>query len=224
MSRKAIEGGAVTPRRIKVLVVDDHEVVREGLSSLLSRELDIQVVGALASAEQMIEQLDALAPDVIVLDHRLGGICGAMACEEIVRKRSSTAVLILTSSVDETVLISGLMAGARGFLLKTAEPLDLVAGIRAVAQGQSVVAPEALDVLLGWMRAIQSGNSEPGGLSPDELAVLTLAARGWKNEEIAKHLKVTGYAVKARFTGAKKKLRAHERSEVVLAGIRQGVI
>jgi DNA-binding NarL/FixJ family response regulator len=221
------KGGAcvdLDKRPIKVVVVDDHEIVRAGLLAMFSHEADIDVVGAFADAESAIANLDALEPDVVVLDFRLPGLSGAMACAEIVERRPSTKVLMLTSIIHDSVAYSCLRAGAHGFLIKNADTTDLVAGVRSVAEGQAVVAPEALDSLLRWARGFRPGTEDTERLKPQEIAVLSLAARGMKNREISRRLKVTETAVKTFLNGARKKLGARDRSEAVLIGIRSGVI
>lgn len=207
-----------------ILIVDDHEVVRAGLVALFSRASDLAVVGVAASAEEALPLLEQLEPDVIVLDYRLPGISGAIACAEILRRRPSTAVIVLTSAMDDGVLISCLSAGARGYLLKSAERSDLVEAVRVVAAGGSIVAPEALDNLLRWVRDAQPLRGNSNHLSPDEVAALSLAAQGRKNREIARLLKVNESSVRGYLNGARRKLGARERSEAVLAGIRRGVI
>jgi DNA-binding NarL/FixJ family response regulator len=208
---------------IKVLVVDDHEVVRSGLASILAREPDLDLVGALARAEDALAALDDLAPDVIVLDYRLDGMSGAIACSEIVAIRPSTKVLILTTSVENAVLVCCLAAGARGFLLKNADVAELVNGIRAVAAGGYAVAPEASEALARMIH--QSQLVTPADqLSPQEMTALSLSAQGWKNEEIARYLKITTGVLRTGLSGARRKLGARERSEAVLVGIRRGLI
>lgn len=209
---------------MKVLIVDDHEVVRVGLASVLAHADDLLVVGTLARAEDAIQQLDELSPDVVVLDYRLPSMNGAVACEKILQQRPGTWVIILTSAVDDAALISCLAAGAKGFLLKTSDTPDIIESIRAVARGVSVVAPEALDSVLHWIRQSANIGRDGDQLCPQEVLALSLVAQGRKNREIARHLHLTEGAVKTVLNGAKKKLGTRDRSEAVLAAIRRGMI
>lgn len=207
--------------QIRVIVVDDHEVVREGLFSLISRETDMTVVGSFRSAEDAIAALDERAPDVITLDHRLPGLSGAAAIGHIKRARPSTAIVMLTTYATEEVLSACLVAGARGYLLKCAPPNDIIRAIRAAASGDLVLSRDVQDRVISL---VEYGSKELRRLDPIELLTLSLVAQGKSNREVARNLGVSEGSVKTYLRGARVKLGATDRAEAVATGIRRGII
>lgn len=209
---------------IRVMVVDDHEVVRAGIAALLEREPDLEVVGTAGSGEEALELVDGLVPDVVVLDHRLPGMSGAAACREIVRRRPATSVVVLTTYLDDGVIHACLAAGAHAYLLKGASGSDLVHAVRAVARGEAVLAPQVVDRVLEWARRAKAIYQEGESLAPHELVVLSLAAQGMSNGEIATRLQMSERTIKAYLSSAMRKLGVTQRAQAVATGILRGLI
>lgn len=210
--------------RIRVMVVDDHEVVRAGVSALVERQADMLVVESLGSGEDAIEALQSARPDVVVLDQRLPGISGAATCREILRRRPATAVVMLTTFVDDAVVHACIVAGARAFLLKGTASDELIDAIRATARGESVLAPEIVGRVLEWARAARAIHGSGPSLAPHEVVTLAFAAQGMTNREIARKLGVSEGSAKLYLRSVMRKLGVRERSEAVATGIRLGVI
>jgi two-component system response regulator DevR len=177
-------------RSIRVLLVDDHEVVRLGLRSMLELEPDMIVAGEAADGASAIRQADALRPDVVILDVRMGEIDGITACREIKSRRPESAVLMLTSFGTDDAVIAALMAGANGFLLKNAGRAVLLQAVRTVAGGHSLLDPAVTRTVTGRLvdLANRSGPTEVAALSQREREVLTLVAEGLTNRAIADRL------------------------------------
>ena len=131
----------MTSTRIRVLLCDDHELVRRGLRALLEADLTLDVVGEAASADEAVERAGSLQPDVVVMDVRMPGRSGIEACRDIRSAREETRVLMLTSFADDEALFTSIMAGASGYVLKNIVGNDLVDGIRRVARGESLLDP-----------------------------------------------------------------------------------
>ena len=172
-------------RRVGVLIVDDHEVVRLGLRSLLGREKAIEIVGEAATAEEAVAQAERLRPTVVVMDVRLPDRSGIEACREIRAAAPDTRVIMLTSYADDEAVFASILAGASGYLLKQAGGLDLVRAIERVADGQSLLDPGVTEKVLEKVKRLASGQpDEVTSLSPQEQRVLALVAEGKTNKEI----------------------------------------
>jgi len=206
------------------MVVDDHEVVRAGIVSLLRREDDIEIVGSAESGERALELLHVLCPDVVILDHRLPGMSGAATCREITRRRPATSVVVLTTYLDDAIIHSFLTAGARGYLLKDVHSGDLLHAVRSVARGEAILGSKIVDRVVEWARRARSVCDESAMLAPHETLALSLAAQGLSNREIAVSMKLSSATVKFYLRTAMRKLGARQRAEAVAAGIRTGVI
>jgi NarL family two-component system response regulator LiaR len=211
-------------RQVRLLIVDDHEIVRSGLAALLSREPSILVIGALDSGESALEQMEELEPDVILLDYRLPGMSGSATCAEIVRTHPEVSVVILTTYVDEDIIHSCLVAGARGYVLKDATRKDLAHTVAAVARGESILAPQVTDKVVAWARRSKAIVEGRESLTPVESTVLALVAEGMSNPAIAGRLNVSAQSVKLTLRAIMAKLEVNKRSEAVAVGIRRGLI
>ncbi|HEX9774931.1 MAG TPA: response regulator transcription factor [Actinomycetota bacterium] len=211
-------------RPIRLLIVDDHEVVRSGLATLLEREPGIAIVGSLASGEETLAQLDELRPDVVLLDHRLPGMSGSAVCAEITRRKPEISVVILTTYVDDDVIHASLVAGARGYVLKDALGQDLIHSIRAVARGDAVLAPQVTDKVLGWARSSRALLEGHEALTPVEKTVLQLVSEGLSNPAIGERLNVSAQSVKLTLRSIMEKFDVSTRSQAVAVGIRKGLI
>lgn len=208
---------------IRVMIVDDHEVVRSGIVSLFKREPDLRIVGEATSGEQALVALQSLRPDVVLLDQRLPGMTGAETCREIVRRWPSTAVLILTSFASDEVIHSCLAAGARGYLTKSIETTDLPRAVRAVARGESILAPSVTERVIDWARRAKAAHVG-SSLSPREVEILSLLAEGMSNRELAGRLGMREATVKASVQATMRKLGVTRRWEAVAVAIDRGVI
>lgn len=201
--------------RIAVLLVDDHEVVRIGLRSLLAREGGIEVVGEAGSAAEAVAQAARVRPDVTVMDVRLPDRSGVEACREIRSVDPKIQVIMLTSYADEEAVFNSLMAGAAGYLLKQIRGQELVRAIRTVAAGQSLLDPAVTQKVLEKMKRLASGHQpdEITGLSAQERKVLALVAEGKTNKEIAVALRLSDKTVKNYLSHVFEKLNLSRRAE-----------
>ena len=205
----------MSARKIGVLLVDDHEVVRVGLRSLLSRERGIAVVGEAGTAEAAVAQAAALRPDVVVLDVRLPDRNGVEACREIRSADPRVHVIMLTSYADEEAVFSSILAGASGYLLKQIRGQELVRAIETVAAGQSLLDPAVTQMVLEKVQRLASGGQpdDVTQLSAQERKVLALVAEGKTNKEIAAALGLSDKTVKNYLSHIFDKLHLSRRSE-----------
>ena len=174
----------------RVLLVDDHEVVRVGLRSLLERHQQFDVVGEAGSAREAIQKTDVLKPDVVVMDIRLPGTSGIEACEQIVTKHPKVKVIMLTSYAEDEMLFSAIRAGASGYVLKQIGSDDLVKALEAVGRGEALLDPAVTQrVFQEVRRAVKNEEASAfSHLSQQEKHVLLLVSEGRTNREIAKQL------------------------------------
>ena len=199
---------------MKILLVDDHEIVRKGLRTLLEGQPDFQVVGEAGSAAEAVRRVGFDSPDVVVLDVRLPDGSGVEACRDIRSEFPDVKVLMLTSYADEEALMSAILAGASGYLLKRIDSLALVEGIRRVGEGESLLDPEMVSQLFSAVRG-GNGTSDPllGKLSDQERRILDLIAEGMTNRQIAEHLFLAEKTVKNYVSNLLTKLGMSRRSE-----------
>lgn len=206
----------MSSRRIAVLLVDDHEVVRYGLRSLLARERTIDVVGEAGSAAEAIVEATRRRPDVVVLDVRLPDASGIEACREIRAASPETQVIMLTSYADDEAVFASIMAGASGYLLKEARGQELVRAIEAVARGQSLLDPAVTEKVLERVKRLAAGpapDDDEARLSPQQERVLALVADGKTNKEIAAALGISDKTVKNYLAQVFEKLHLSRRAE-----------
>jgi len=204
---EARHAAATVPMRI--VLVDDHEVVRSGLRSLIEATTDIVVVGEAATATEGIERVGESRPDVVVLDLRLPDFSGIEACRVITDRFPEVRVLILTSFADESALHTALMAGASGYVLKQVSAFDLVSTIRRVAAGEQVFGP--------GLGPLPDADSEPdrllSRLSPQERVIAKYIADGLTNREIAEEMFLAEKTVKNYVSHLLTKMGLHRRTE-----------
>jgi two-component system response regulator DevR len=200
---------------LRIMLVDDHEVVRAGIRMLLESSDDIVVCAEAASAGEAVELASRVLPDVVLMDVRLQGGSGIEATRDIRAQRPETKVLMLTSFDDDEQLFASIMAGAAGYVLKQLSRQDLVRAIRAVGQGQSLLDPA---VTQGVLEQLRSGK-KPGKdrrlarLSPQEERILTMIAEGRTNRQIGEELHLTEKTVKNYVSGVLAKLEVTRRAE-----------
>ena len=203
---------------IRVVLVDDHAVIRAGLAQLIATADDIEVVGQAADGAAAIEQARALKPDVVLMDLQMPGVDGVSATREIVAAGLGVDVLVLTSYSDNERILDALDAGAVGYLLKDADPDDVLTGIRAVSRGESPIHPKAARALLG----ARSAGGRPQ-LTAREVEVLTLVRDGLANKQIAKRLEISERTVKAHLTSAFSRIGVSDRTQAALWAQRNGL-
>ncbi len=198
---------------IRVLLVDDHDVVREGLRSLLSRTPDIEVAGEASTAAAAVAEAARLRPEVVVLDVRLPDGNGVEVCREIRSERAETRVLMLTSYADDEALFSSIMAGAAGYLLKETRASALLEAIRTAAGGGSLLDPAMTQRVFERLRGATGPVAAESQLSEQEQRILGLIAEGKTNKEIAAEVFLSDKTVKHYVSNILAKLQLTRRSE-----------
>ncbi len=203
---------------IRVVLVDDHAVIRAGLAQLIATAEDIEVVGQAGDGAEAVEQARALTPDVVLMDLQMPGVDGVSATREIVSAGLGVDVLVLTSYSDNERILDALDAGAVGYLLKDADPDDVLSGVRAVARGESPIHPKAARALLG----ARSAGGRPQ-LTAREVEVLRLVRDGLANKQIARELEISERTVKAHLTSAFSRIGVTDRTQAALWAQRNGL-
>jgi DNA-binding NarL/FixJ family response regulator len=218
----------MTGAKTRVLLVDDHRLVRAGLRSLLAPAADIEVVGEAEDGAQALEQVRELRPDVVLMDVRMPVLDGIAATRRVVTEGLATRVLVLTTFDQDDVVYDAMKAGASGFLLKSAPPARLVDAIRIVADGDALLAPSVTRRLIeDFVRRPPPGQERPPAvddLTERELEVLRLIARGLSNAEIAATLVVSEATVKTHVNRVLSKLDLRDRVQVVVLAYESGLV
>ena len=213
---------------IRILIADDHFMVREGLHLILSMEDDMQVAGEAADGETAVRLAADLQPDLVLMDLRMPGMGGLAAIEKILATQPQMAIVILTTYNEDELMIRGLQAGARGFLLKDTGRQTLFHTIRAAARGETLLQPEVLARVLAHTNAEtappEGTNETLTPLTGRELEVLSAVARGDRNKEIALALGVTERTIKAHLTNVYNKLGVDSRAAAVSTALQQNII
>ena len=202
-------------KSLRLVVVDDHEVVRQGLVALLDRRPGFQVVGEAGTVAEAIAETLRLEPDIVVMDVRLPDGSGVEACREIRAERPATKVIILTSYPDEEAVLSAIVAGASGYLLKQIRGRDLVSALEAVGRGESLLDPAVTERVLERIRRIATGqhHDELAVLTPQERKILLLVAEGKTNKEIAGEVFLSDKTVKNYVSSILSKLNLERRAQ-----------
>jgi NarL family two-component system response regulator LiaR len=211
--------------KIRVLLAEDHVVVREGTRELIRREQDMEVVGEAGDGEEAVELATKLRPDVVIMDIAMPKVNGIEATKRIKELYPATAVLILTAYDNEQYIFALLDAGAAGYLLKNVRRSELIDAVRAVYAGESVLHPVIARKVLERFRGAKGRVGEEGTqdvLSEREMEVLHLASRGITNKDIAKELVVSVRTVQAHLGNIFNKLGVGSRTEAVLYALRRG--
>ncbi|MDI2130246.1 response regulator transcription factor [Yinghuangia seranimata] len=207
------------PAVIRLLLADDHPVVREGLAGMLTNEPDLEVVGAAEDGAAAVALAAELRPDVVLMDLRMPGTDGVTATGRITRELPGVRVLILTTYDTDTDIVRAVEAGAAGYLLKDTPRAELAAAVRAAARGETVLAPPVAAKLVTRMRAPARES-----LSPRETQVLGLVARGLTNAEIGRELYIGEATVKTHLLRAFAKLGVDDRTAAVTVAMEQGLL
>ena len=210
---------------LRLLVVDDHEVVRQGLVALLDRRPGFQVVAQAGTVEEAIAQARLHQPDIVVMDVRLPDGSGVEACREIRAELPGTRVIMLTSFPDDEAVLSAIVAGAAGYLLKQIRARDLVAALEAVGRGESLLDPAVTERVLERVRRIATGqvDDELSVLTPQERKILMLVAEGKTNKEIAADVFLSDKTVKNYVSSILSKLNLERRAQAAAFVARRGI-
>jgi NarL family two-component system response regulator LiaR len=212
------------PERIRVLLVDDHGVVREGLRTYLELQEDLEVVGEAGDGEEAVALAVELEPDVVLMDLVMPKLDGVGAMRELRRRAPATRVIVLTSFADEARVMPAIQAGAAGYLLKNVEPQELARAIRLADAGEALLDP-AVAARLVSVVAARPGDAEPeDGLTPREREVLELIVRGMANKRIALELGVSEKTVKTHVGHVLSKLGVADRTQAAMHAVRTGLV
>ena len=201
---------------LRIVIVDDHPIVRDGLVGIFSREPDLEVVGEAASGPEGVVVVGRTAPDVVLMDLRMPGGDGVAAIRELKAQRSPARILVLTTYDTDRDILAAIGAGANGYLLKDAPRADLLRAVRDVGAGRPVLGPQALDAL--------SGRDEADALTERELEVLRVIATGGTNKSAAAALMVSEATVKTHLVHAYAKLGVGDRAAAVRVAYERGLI
>jgi DNA-binding NarL/FixJ family response regulator len=212
---------------IRILLADDHTVMRNGLRLLLERQANLIVVGEASDGKQAVELAAAENPDVVVMDIAMPHLNGVEAARQIVNREPRTAVVILSMHSDESYVIRSLKAGARAYLLKDSAESDLISAIHAITEGKSFFSPLVRRILKeDYMHQLAEMGSEDTYelLTTREREVLQLVAEGKSNKEVANLLNLSLYTVETHRTHILQKLNLHSVPELILYAVRKGII
>ncbi len=211
---------------IRILLADDHVVLRSGLDALLSAEPDLRVVGQAGTGEEAVERARTLKPDVVVMDLDMPGMGGLEATRQVAALNQGTRVLVLTMHAEEEYLLPVLEAGGSGYVRKTSMDEDLIRAIHAVARDEVFLYPSATKLLLrGYKKAEEKGEVSPvEALSDREREVLTLTAEGFSSSEIGKKLFLSPKTVDTYRARIMQKLELTHRSELVRFALKSGLL
>ena len=212
---------------IRILLADDHAILRRGLKALLEREADVEVVGEAADGRQTLQQVEALRPVVVVLDITMPNLNGIEAARQIQAKGWGTAIIILSMHSDEGYVLRALRAGAKGYLLKDTVEAELIRAIHAVAGGKAYFSPEVSKLLVeDYVQGMQQRGLEDSSdlLTPREREVLQLLAEGKSSKDIARLLDLSVYTVDTHKSNLMQKLSLHSMAELILYAVRKGII
>jgi len=210
--------------RVRLVVVDDHPTFRIGMAALLAEIDGFEVVGEAATQEQAVQVVLDARPDVVIMDLDLGGGSGVEATREILRQAPGTGILVVTMSGDDRTVFTAMRAGARGYLLKGAEPADIERSIRAVTAGGVMLGPEVADVAVSYLTGARSATAGPfQELTDRERDVLELVARGYDNTAIAQALVLTPKTVRNYVYAVFTKLDVKDRASLVVKAREAGI-
>ena len=207
--------------KIRVLVADDHPMLREGLTAVLGTQPDFEVIGEAADGSEVVRLAKKLRPDVILLDLEMPAVDGVAALEGLRDAGSEARTIVFTAYDTDERILRSLRAGARGYLLKGAARAEIFDAIRTVHSGGSLLGPAVTSRVLDH---IEQGDARPDGLTPRELEVLALLARGLKNAQIAEELYISERTVKFHVSSILAKLGAGTRTEAARIAVRRGLV
>ncbi len=213
---------------IKVLIVDDHRVVREGISAILNLVEDIKVVGDAKDGQEAIKEARALLPDVVLIDISMPIMDGVVATRAIKREHPHMGIVVLTMYEEEQYIYDMIRAGAKGYLLKNTDSSDLTKAIRAIYRGESMINPSVASKILSEFSQLSTGKGRKIHVAHDlterEMSVIRLLAEGKTNKEIANALDLSEKTVKNHVRNIFHKLHAYDRTHAAMLALRKGLI
>lgn len=210
--------------RIKVLLAEDHSVVREAISALLARYDDLEVVGGAENGRQAVEMTELLQPDVLLMDLAMPGLNGVDAAIQVKRLRPKTKVLMLTGYGDDQRVVEALQAGASGYILKRSDPEELLLAIKSVHSGNSYFSAEIARDGRGSNLIEQARKKPAETLSAREREVLQLVAEGYSSQQVADRLVISLKTVEVHRSNIMGKLNARNRTDLILYALRSGLV
>lgn len=214
-------------KKLRIVLADDHTVMRSGLRALLERQANLEVVGEGENGRQTVQLCASLRPDVVVMDIGMPLMNGIEATKEIVNQRPAAAVVILSMYSDETYVMRALKAGARAYLLKDSAAADLISAVDAVSQGKSFFSPKVSRILAeDYVRILKQKGAVDSYdlLTSREREILQLLAEGKSNKEVAAALNISPYTVETHRSHILEKLNLHNPAELILYAVRKGII
>jgi two-component system, NarL family, response regulator NreC len=214
-------------KKIRILIADDHGIVRKGLRLQLEQNKAFEVVGEATEGREAVRMAEELAPDVVIMDIAMPNLNGIQATTQVVKKNPQIAVIILSMYSDETYLMRTLAAGAKGYLLKDSADVDLHRAVEVVAEGKPFFSPAIADTLLeDYMRQLQQRGLQDSYdlLTEREKEILQLLAEGKSNKDVASILNLSTNTVETHRTRIMQKLDLHSTAEIVLYAVRKGII
>jgi DNA-binding NarL/FixJ family response regulator len=211
-------------KKIRYLIVDDQQIIREGLAGMLAREPDLELVGTAENGREALALAAGLKPDLVLMDLRMPVMGGAQAIREIRKIHPEAHFIILTVYDNDDELFEALRAGAKAFLLKDVSRDELVAVMRQVAAGKAHLQPEVTSMLLNRLMEMPGPGQAGLHVTERELDVLKLLAGGASNKEIGQKLSISEHTVKSHVANIFDKLEAHDRTEAVAKAIQKGLI
>ncbi len=214
-------------KKIRILIADDHGIVRKGLRLQLEQNADFEVIGEATDGREAVRLADELMPDVVIMDIAMPNLNGIEATTQLVKKNPQVGVIILSMYSDETYLIRTLAAGAKGYLLKDSADVDLHRAVEVVAGGKPFFSPAIADTLLeDYMRQLQQRGLQDSYdlLTEREKEILQLLAEGKSNKDVAGILNLSTNTVETHRTRIMQKLDLHSTADIVLYAVRKGII
>lgn len=209
---------------IKLLIADDHLIIRQGLRLILETEADFELVGEASDGAEALSLCKKLKPDVVLMDLRMPNMDGLTAIEKLRAEQPNIAVVILTTFNEDDLMFRGLQAGARGYLLKDTDRATLFDTIRAAARGETLLKPEVMRRVLSQANAPKATSSDLTNLTDRELEVLDAVARGERSKEIAIQLGISERTVKAHLASIYSKLGVDSRAAAIAVAVQRGLL
>ncbi|MEB3101391.1 response regulator [Ferviditalea candida] len=210
--------------KVRILLVDDHEIVRKGLSSMLQDEPQFEVVGEASNGQEGLEKIRSLEPDLALIDIRMKEMSGPALCRTVRQENLKTILVILTSYADEALVQTCLQLGVQGYILKDIQGFDLVKSIRTIMQGESILDPKATKVAVKLIEQGIENSIHPRTLNPRDLDILRLMAEGLTNREIGEKMFLSENTIKTHVLDIFRRIGVKNRIEAVVTAYRQGIL
>jgi len=210
--------------KIRVMLVDDHEIVRRGLVSMFQLDQEFDVVGEASSGEEAILKVQSIRPDVVVLDLKIGNGSGSKVCQDILSVTPDAKVMILTAFIDEEAIFECLSAGAKGYILKDADAARLLDQVKAVSRGEEVLDRRVLGILVNRFRDLNKKDSRRLLLTPQEITIVKYVSEGLTNKQIAQKMILSDNTIKRHLQDIMNKLGVNNRAELVNRAMRENLI